>query len=95
MVALLMTGAVQLWQPSDGGGVSSKVVTGTETGSQQTKSRRLKLPTPRDRSSLSFGADGIGGRVCGEPRRNSHTDIVKLGASLRASRSQTFRVDHH
>jgi hypothetical protein len=36
MAALLMTGAATAMAAGDGGGVSSKAVTGTETGSQQT-----------------------------------------------------------
>jgi hypothetical protein len=36
MAALLMMGAATAMAAGDGGGVSSKAVTGTETGSQQT-----------------------------------------------------------
>ena len=36
MAVVLMTGAATAMAAGDGGGVSSKAVTGTETGSQQT-----------------------------------------------------------
>jgi hypothetical protein len=36
MASLLMTGAATAMAANDGGGVGSKAVTGTETGSQQT-----------------------------------------------------------
>jgi hypothetical protein len=36
MTSLLMTGAATAMAANDGGGVGSKAVTGTETGSQQT-----------------------------------------------------------
>jgi hypothetical protein len=36
MVSLLVTGAATAMAANDGGGVGSKAVTGTETGSQQT-----------------------------------------------------------